>query len=115
MPPTHRFFPGNGKVLVTADLNAKALMLLRRFGDVETLGWASGGWFAGPDALREALRDATILVAGYEPITADTLDGAPRLRLIASIRSDPRANIDVDAATARGSLYFIRRVDPMSP
>jgi D-3-phosphoglycerate dehydrogenase / 2-oxoglutarate reductase len=91
---------------VTADLTDEALDALRGIGRVRLLGWAAAEWFATEDQVRTAIADADILIAGYEPITADLLASAPRLRVIASVRSEPRTNIDVEAATARGILVI---------
>lgn len=89
-------------LLITADFNETELARLRELGTVRLLGWAAGEWFASAGDLKRALESVDVLVAGYEPVTAELMDASPRLRLIASIRSEPRANVDVDAATGRG-------------
>jgi phosphoglycerate dehydrogenase-like enzyme len=106
-------FANRPRIVVTADFSPRGVATLRALGDVTLLGWAAGGWFASDADLRQALRDADVLVAGYEPVTAGLLDAAPRLRLVASIRQEPRVNVDVDAATERGIpvLYTLGRCD----
>ena len=89
------------KIVATADLTPEGLAGLKKLGSLHTLGWAANRWFADPEALRVAVADADILVAGYEPIDAALMDAAPRLRLIASVRSAPAANVDLVAATDR--------------
>lgn len=100
-------------ILVTADLTAAAISRLRELGDVRAIGWGAGSWLAEESEFQSAVRDVDVLVAGYERVTAELLDAAPRLRLIASIRGEPRANIDVDAATERGIpvLHTVGRTD----
>ena len=101
------------RLLVTADFSAEGVEALRALGPVRLLGWAAGAWFADAEELRAAAQAADVIVVGYEPVTADLLDAAPGVRLIASIRSDPRANVDVEAATARGIpvLHTVGRTD----
>lgn len=97
-----RLLAGKLTSVVSADLTVDAITWLRELGEVRLLGWGAGEGFATEEALRGAVRQADILIAGYEPITAALLDAAPRLRIIASIRGEPRVNVDVAAATARG-------------
>ena len=60
------------------------------------------GSFA-PGAAQPGLADADVLLTAHEMVTADVMDAAPRLRLIAKpgIGVD---NIDIDAATERNIL-----------
>ena len=90
------------RFLVTADLTDEAVAALRTMGSVQLLGWAAGQWFAEPEEMLTAAGQADVLIAGYEPVTAALLGAVPSLRLIASVRSEPRANVDVKAATALG-------------
>jgi D-3-phosphoglycerate dehydrogenase len=48
------------------------------------------------------LEGVEILVVGYEGVSADLLDRAPNLEVIACTRGGPDANVDIDAATERG-------------
>lgn len=90
------------RIVATADLTPEGIAALEDIGPLQRLGWAAGEWFADRAALAAALADAELLVAGYESIDAELLAAAPRLRLIASVRSAPQANVDLAAATARG-------------
>lgn len=58
-------------------------------------------FFGRPEDYFEFVADAEILVNHLAPVTADTLDHAPGLRLIAVSRGGP-VNVDVKAAGARG-------------
>ena len=58
--------------------------------------------FAGsPRELEEPLHDREVLVLHGAPVTAEVLEAAPGLRLIACARGGP-VNIDIAAATGRG-------------
>lgn len=100
-------------IVASADLSDGAKVALRELGSLRLIGWSDGLWFATREQLEAALESAEILLAGYEPISADLMDRAPRLRLIASIRAAPQANIDVTAATQRGIpvLHTVGRTD----
>jgi D-3-phosphoglycerate dehydrogenase / 2-oxoglutarate reductase len=93
---------GRPNILVTADFTADGIEALKRLGQVVLAGRADGRWFASRDEMLKAARAAEILVAGYEPIDAELLSAATCLKLIASVRGAPGANVDIDAATERG-------------
>ena len=56
-----------------------------------------------PDVMRTGLAQADVLLTAHDMVTAETMDAAPQLKLIAKpgIGVD---NIDVEAATARGIM-----------
>lgn len=72
-------------------------------GDLERAGHTvlRGPSDHGLDALREALASADAWIAGTGPVTAEHLDAAPRLRVVARYGVGTEA-VDVAAATARG-------------
>src|SRR5436853_411241 len=59
-----------------------------------------GRRLTGPE-LSDFIKDSTVLVAGTEPITADTMDAAPKLQLIARVGIG-LDNVDLEAARRRG-------------
>jgi D-3-phosphoglycerate dehydrogenase len=101
------------RIVATADLTPEGIEALERIGPVTCLGWAAGEWFVEPERLSAALADAQVLIAGYEQIDRQVLNVAPNLRIIASVRGAPAANIDIEAATERGIpvLHTVARTD----
>lgn len=89
------------RVLVTADFSDAGLDRLREFCEVRQDGWGVTGRVVGEEETIDLLQGVDILIPGYEPITERVL-GATSLRLIASIRGGPEANVDLAAAARRG-------------
>jgi D-3-phosphoglycerate dehydrogenase len=54
-----------------------------------------------PAELRELVEEVSILVVGYEGVSAETMDAAESLQIIACPRGGPDANVDIEAATER--------------
>lgn len=52
--------------------------------------------------LKPLLKDVDIFVVGYEGVSAEVIDAAEELQLIACARGGPDANVDIAAATNRG-------------
>lgn len=52
--------------------------------------------------LEVLLEDVDVFVVGYEGVSAEVMDTAESLRVIACSRGGPEANVDIDAATDRG-------------
>lgn len=104
---------GRPRVLATADLSPEGVASLRLMSELKLLGWAAGEWFCDRKQLVDAIADAEVLIAGYEPFDEELLAAAPKLRAILSVRSAPEANIDVAAATALGIavLHTVGRTD----
>ena len=67
------------------------------FGDVDGVREAAGD----PAEITRLAADVDVVVTHLAPITAQVIQGAPRLRIIGSVRGGP-VNIDVAAATAAG-------------
>jgi gluconate 2-dehydrogenase len=63
---------------------------------------SQGGATLDADALAARLREADgLMVTGFDPVTADLLSGAPRLRIVANIGVG-YDNIDLTACASRG-------------
>jgi len=101
------------RIVSTADMTPEGVQAVERIGPTKRLGWAAGEWFVEPERLREAIADAQVLIAGYEQIDRQLLNAAPDLRIIASVRGAPGANIDVVTASERGIavLHTVARTD----
>ena len=55
-----------------------------------------------PDEMRKLVENVSILVVGYEGVSAAVMNAAESLRIIACPRGGPEANVDIEAATERG-------------
>jgi phosphoglycerate dehydrogenase-like enzyme len=75
---------------------------LSKYMDVRPVGFALGGNLLGEDEMITALAGVDIFIVCYDVITRRVIEGCPDLKLIASTRGGPDANIDIDAATAAG-------------
>lgn len=54
-----------------------------------------------PEELIELLDDASVLIVGYEGVSAAVMDAGESLQIIACPRGGPEANVDIEAATER--------------
>lgn len=90
------------RLLITARFDEAELDRLRpRPESVRFAGWGvTRHKLEGAD-LRRELAGIDIFIFEYEAITAGILDAAPDLRLLACCRNEPRASVDLAAATAR--------------
>ncbi len=81
--------------------------------EIHQTGFALGGNLMGEDELIRKLVGQDIFIISYEEITKNVIRQSPDLKLIASIRGGPEANIDIKAATTAGIpvLYTIGRTD----
>ncbi|MAE64326.1 MAG: D-glycerate dehydrogenase [Phycisphaeraceae bacterium] len=87
------------RILVTRHVYPDAIERLREIGDVD---WNDGRNGLAPAALQERIHGATALVCQLtDPIGAEVMDAAPRLRVIANVAVG-YDNIDVAAAKERG-------------
>ena len=55
-----------------------------------------------PEEVKELLDDVAVFVVGYEGVSAEVMDAAQSLEIIACPRGGPEANVDIEAATERG-------------
>ena len=90
------------RVLLTADLTDEALDILHQAVEVTPGGMMRFGRIGSTEDLINELQGYDVLIVGYEQITAGLMDACPDLKLIASIRGGPEANISIDSATERG-------------
>lgn len=90
------------RVLLTADLTDEALDILHQAVEVTPGGMMRFNRIVSTEELTNELEGYDVLIVGYEQVTADLMDACPDLKLIASIRGGPEANISLDAATERG-------------
>jgi D-3-phosphoglycerate dehydrogenase / 2-oxoglutarate reductase len=95
-PPSYR-----PTILITADISEEEINQLRLVGEVKQGGWGVTGVVAGSAETRTMLQGVDILIVGYEPITEEVISKS-HLRLIASIRGGPGANIDLESAGKHG-------------
>jgi D-3-phosphoglycerate dehydrogenase / 2-oxoglutarate reductase len=101
------------QTLLTADLTDEALALLRANVDLTLGGVVLHRRLLSPEELVAELEGKEALIVSYEQITAEVMDACPRLKLIASIRGGPEANVSIDAATERGIpvIYTVGRTE----
>lgn len=88
--------------LLTADLTEDALALLHANLRLTDGGARRHGRLLPPADLAAELSGHEILIVAYEQVTDEVMDACPALKLIASIRGGPEANISIDDATTRG-------------
>ncbi|MEZ4564326.1 MAG: 2-hydroxyacid dehydrogenase [Thermomicrobiales bacterium] len=90
------------RVLLTADLTDDALDILHGAVEITPGGMLRFGRIVSTEELTNELQGYDVLIVGYEQVTAELMDACPELKLIASIRGGPEANVSIDAATERG-------------
>ncbi len=101
------------KALLTANYQPEYLAQLSQYMDIHPTGFATGGSLLTEDELIQQLTGTDIFIISYDELTEAVIRQSPDLKLIASIRGGPEANIDIDAATAAGIpvLYTIGRTE----
>jgi D-3-phosphoglycerate dehydrogenase len=91
------------KLLVTARMEAEDMARLGEwFADTETAGWGLDRVKLDEAKMIERLRGKDAAIIEFEPMTEKVISASPDLKLIACCRNEPEANVDVEAATARG-------------
>ncbi len=91
------------KLLVTTFIKDKYLKELKNyFDEIRIRGLPQISRILEPEELIPEIRDIDVFIVEFEQITEEVLAKSPHLKLIASVRAGPQANIDVDAATKRG-------------
>ena len=86
---------------VTADFDRSFTERLEKVADVKYGGWGVTDTVSSGSELIEFLDGVDILVVAWEVIDAEVLSKSD-LKYIASVRGGPGANVDLDAAAARG-------------
>lgn len=91
------------RLLVTTFIVEEALKELKEiFAEVEEVGMRSTGRVLSEEEISKALKGFDALLVEFDPVTQKVLEENPDLKLIASVRGGPHANIDIKAATERG-------------
>ena len=101
------------RALLTANYIPDYLEQLSQYMEVHHTGFGVGGDLVGEEELVRELAGRDIFIVGYDQVTTTVIRQSPSLKVIASIRGGPEANIDIDAATAAGIpvLYTIGRTE----
>ena len=90
------------RILVTAELDTRAMERLHALGDVRTAGWGVDRTVLVGPRWRSALADADIVIVEFEKIEASDIVDAPGLQLVAVARGTQQVT-DVAALTDRKS------------
>ena len=92
------------KALVTANLDEASLeRLTDDLGvEVDYRPIAERDRRVPPEELKRLLSDVELFVVGFEGVSAEVMDAAPDLEIVACTRGGPDANVDIAAATERG-------------
>lgn len=90
------------KTLVTANFDPDALDRLREMNlNIEYTPISDREGRLPETTFREQVRNAQILIVGYEDVPKSVIDEAEELEIIACTRGGPDANVDIEAATER--------------
>jgi D-3-phosphoglycerate dehydrogenase len=91
------------KLLITARMESSDLEKLKGlFSDIEIAGWGKDKIKLSENEMIDRLKDKDAVIIEFEPMTEKIISAAKHLKLIACCRNEPEANVDVEAATARG-------------
>lgn len=91
----------NINILLTAEVDDAQVQDLYELGNVTEAGWRTEYKKLEGGELLGMLTDVDILITSYDKVTADVIEGASRLKLIACTRSNP-VNVDLEAARKKG-------------
>lgn len=86
------------KIVVTMSISRDELQRLENRSEVVLEGWGKTGVRLTQLKLSEIIKDADIVLVGYENLNREIIENAPKLRLIGCARSNP-INVDVQAAS----------------
>ncbi|MCS7104090.1 MAG: NAD(P)-binding domain-containing protein [Thermofilaceae archaeon] len=92
------------RALITANFDKEALNELGKYLEVEYRAWNITKHVLSQTELLEHLNSSRsdILIVELEHVDQEVIDNAKDLKLIGVCRNDPRRNVDIEAATARG-------------
>lgn len=90
------------KLLVTTFIEKDDLGKLKpHFNEIRIRGLPQISRVLEPEELIQEIRDINVLIVEFEQITQGVLTRSKQLKLIASVRAGPGANIDIEAATKK--------------
>jgi D-3-phosphoglycerate dehydrogenase len=91
------------KLLVTTFIREEDLEKLKKyFNEIHIRGLSQISRVLEPEELIQEMHDIDVFIVEFEQITEKILAKSKHLKLIASVRAGPQANIDIAAATRRG-------------
>jgi len=91
------------KLLVTTFIKGEDLEKLKKyFDEIRIRGLPQTSRVLKPEELIQEIRDTDVFIVEFEEVTEEVLARSKHLKLIASVRAGPQANIDIAAATRRG-------------
>ena len=90
-------------LLVTTFVKGEDLERLKKyFDEIRIRGLPQISRVLEPEELIQEIQDIDVFIVEFEEITEEVLARSKHLKLIASVRAGPQANIDIEAATRRG-------------
>ncbi|MGI6150590.1 MAG: 2-hydroxyacid dehydrogenase [Christensenellales bacterium] len=89
------------KILFTAEHDETMIDRIRALGEVRMAGVALGGGKLSDEEMIELATGVDIIIVSYDDVTAEVMDAAPNLKLVACTRATP-VNVDVSHAKTRG-------------
>lgn len=91
------------KLLITARMEPDDIEILKSiFTEITIAGWGKDRVKLNEDQMAKFLSEVDAAIIEFEPVTEKVLSSAKNLKLLACCRNEPEANVDVEAATARG-------------
>lgn len=91
------------KLLITTFIRDEDLETIKRyFEEIRIRGLPQVSRVLEPEELIREIKDIDVFIVEFEQITDEVLSRSPNLKLIASVRAGPGANIDIEAATGKG-------------
>jgi D-3-phosphoglycerate dehydrogenase len=95
------------KLLVTTFIKGEDLERLKKyFDEIRIRGLPRISRVLEPEELIQEIHDIDMFIVEFEELTEGVLTRSKQLKLIASVRAGPQANIDIEAATRRGILVL---------
>ncbi len=91
------------KLLVTTFIKGEDLEKLKKyFDEIRIRGLPRISRVLEPEELIQEIHDIDVFIVEFEELTEGVLTRSKQLKLIASVRAGPQANIDIEVASRRG-------------